>query len=56
MVTNKEINNLVQQYNDNGWTAFVYPGKKTVSLNGFRSVSYQEAKRKIKEALAKINN
>lgn len=55
-ITNKEMNNLVQQYNNEGWIAFVYPRKKTVSLNGFRSISYQEAKRKIKEALTKINN
>lgn len=46
-----EIKDLVQQYNDKGWVAFIYPRKKTVSLNGFPAVSYQKAAYKIKVAL-----
>lgn len=49
-----EIKSLVQQYNDKGWIAFIYPRKKMVSLNGFRAVSYQKAIQKIKTALADI--
>ena len=50
---NSEFKSLVQQYNDKGWVAFVYPRKKMVSLNGSRAVSYQEAIQKMRATLAK---
>ena len=46
-----EIKKLAERYNELGWVAFVYPRKKTVSLNGMRAISFEAAADRMKEAI-----
>lgn len=45
----KELDTLLQKHQATGRVAYVYPIKKMVTLNGSRPISYQEAKKKLKD-------
>jgi len=51
-----DIPTLVEQYNASGRIATHHPGKKTISLDGGRSMPVKEAVIKMREVLAKPND